>query len=285
MTVQIFFQLVRFRETLFALPWVFVSALLTARFVHLSLTGELIILFILATFFARTSAMSFNRYFDRKIDALNPRTKHRLLPTNQVSANIVLAMASVSLFGFIASCFLIHTLCFQLSFGIAILIATYPLFKRFSYLCHFVLGWVQFFIPVMASLAICGTVMPPAILLGMALFFMISGIDIIYATQDIDFDVEYGVYSLAKVCGVKGAFGVAFCLHLAFGSCLILSLILFEVGILSIAGALVAMGLVFSQYHFLLKDLNNLSKAFFWCNSLASVILFVFVTMDFLWAV
>lgn len=129
MTISTFFSLVRFQETLFALPWVFISALLTSQFLHRSISIKQATLFFLATFFARSAAMSFNRYFDRNIDRLNPRTRHRLLPAKKVSEKSVISFGVIGIIGFISTCFFLHPLCFQLSFGLALLIVSYPFFQ------------------------------------------------------------------------------------------------------------------------------------------------------------
>jgi len=277
MTTHFFLQLIQIEQTLFALPWVYMAALLSMQ---RSVSFSTFVLMFFATFFARSAGMNFNRAIDHKIDAQNPRTSHRLIPSGKVKIRDVFLLAVISLAGFVICSFWINFLCGTISLGIALLLITYPFFKRFSYGTHFVLAWIEFFAPVMGSVAILGTVTLPALVLGSSCFCWIVGMDLIYATQDITNDRKQGLYSLAALLGFSKTVIVAFSFHLLCIVSLFYAFSLFHVGLLGYVGVGIGSLCLLLQYPLFLKRVLSLPRAFFVCNSSMAIVFLLFVILE-----
>ncbi len=207
-----FSRLVMIEQTLFALPFAWIGILFAGG-------GSLYQWFMtsLALFGARTAGMSFNRVLDAEIDAKNPRTADRLIPSGEVSraAALFLGIASSALL--IYASYLLNSLCFYLSFVAVVLLFTYSLFKRFSSSSHFYLGLVEAAAPVGGYLAITGEFGILAFLPGIAIMFWIAGLDILYAMQDEDFDRREGFHSVPARFGRTRALlfsGASYCISL-----------------------------------------------------------------------
>jgi 4-hydroxybenzoate polyprenyltransferase len=235
---------------------------------------------------ARSAGMAFNRLIDKDIDALNPRTRDRPLPKGEISYFQVAMVAWVSIAIFLFSCSRLNTLCFLFSPLIAFLICAYSYTKRFTALCHFVLGLIEFFAPFMGWIAITGTWDWPPILLGSGVLLWISGMDVIYSTQDESFDRQYRLHSIPVILGRKKSFLLAQILHAA-------SVLLFAgAGALAHVNFVYYIGLalisgIFIYQHLLLrpKDFRNMRRAFFTCNGLIAVTQCVFTIGAVLWDV
>ena len=188
-----FRKLILLEQTLFGLPWAFLGALMPYLSAPATARSSAAVWIWMTVAFsgARTAGMCFNRLTDREIDAANPRTQHRPLQIGEVTPRQVLVTALAALSLFFYSCWRLGSICQVLAPVVVLLIFTYAYTKRVTSLCHFVLGLVEFFVPVMATAAITHTVTPTALLLGFALFCWISGMDIIYATQDVCFDRQW----------------------------------------------------------------------------------------------
>lgn len=222
-------ELVALKHTLFGLPMTFLACFLALADVSYT-PFELLSKFFwitLAFSGARTAGMALNRLFDEAVDAKNERTAHRALPRGIISRRDVKIVVTCSLLLFMGSVAVLNGEMFLLTPLIVLLLFLYSLVKRASASCHFILGLIEFFAPVLGWWAFVGELAPPAFALGGAIFCWISGMDIIYALQDIDFDRRWGVYSLPAQFGrervlllVKGLYGLAL-LHFVLAGLLV----------------------------------------------------------------
>jgi 4-hydroxybenzoate polyprenyltransferase len=276
-------NLLMFEQTLFGLPWALIGAIIPFANPSFKSPDMFVWFWILSAFiFARTAGMSFNRLFDHYIDLKNPRTAKRPLPAGEISRGQVSFIAWFSLIFFTISCYNINTLCFLFSPVVAFLIFAYSFTKRFTFYCHFVLGLIEFFAPFLGYIAITSQLSLIPVFLGFAILFWISGMDIMYCTQDEAYDKENGLFSMAVKLGVKGCFRLARLLHILVVICLLVSGILAQMTFLYYVG-LFFVALLFLYQHSVVK--NQLHKAFFVANSLIAITQFIFTLGAVLWGV
>ncbi|MBN1819972.1 MAG: 4-hydroxybenzoate octaprenyltransferase [Prolixibacteraceae bacterium] len=276
-------RLVKFEHTLFALPFALIGFFLGVTGSESKLSWKLFVLVILCMVFARNAAMGFNRFLDRKIDKLNPRTSKREIPSGVIKSKHALLFVIVNSLFFITTTRFINHLCFYLSPVALSVILFYSFTKRFTALCHFILSLGLAIAPVGAYLAVTGTFNWVPIYIGTIVFFWVSGFDIIYALQDEEFDKENKLKSIPSYVGKKKALRIAVILHTISAIVVILVGIVASVGWLYWAGAFVFISLLTYQ-HTLVKpdDLRKVNLAFFTTNGIASVIYGIFVISDLL---
>jgi 4-hydroxybenzoate polyprenyltransferase len=278
--ISLTLQLLQIEQTFLALPWVLMGAILAVPIQQLSFF--LILKLCLATLCARVCGMSLNRYIDKEIDAQNPRTENRLLPQRKVLPFFVLLLGLLGLALFLFVCFLINSLVFSLSFVVAALLIIYPFCKRFTTSCHFVLGAIEFFAPVLAFAAASSTIKAPAIILGIIVFLWISGVDLLYSIQDIAFDRLFSIYSMSAVMGAHKARTIALNLHFVTAFLILFLGFYLHLHLLYFIGAFIAICLLFSQYRVVKMTQEKLPKSFFTLNMAMSIILFFFTLGDIL---
>jgi 4-hydroxybenzoate polyprenyltransferase len=214
-----FNRLVSLKRTLYSLPWAILGALLPffieGEWSTLEGGSWVTFLWILLAFCgARISGFSFNRLIDRKIDARNPRTSGRVLPSGALTFFQVAVAALASSLLFVYACRQINPLCSALAPFVLLLLFGYPYAKRFTPYCHFVVGLVLALSPIMAWIAVTGSLAIAPCLLGLALFTSISAADIVYAVEDVEFDRREGLFSLPARIGIPQALRTARLLHL-----------------------------------------------------------------------
>jgi 4-hydroxybenzoate polyprenyltransferase len=222
--VRKYFEFVRFSHTVFALPFALASMVVAAH-ANRGWPGCRIFLLILAAMVcARTAAMGFNRIVDRKFDALNPRTEKRHLPVGIIKLGSAWALVCLSAAGFLVVTWFINPVCFYLSPVALLVVCFYSYTKRFTDFSHVFLGLALGIAPLGAWLAVRGQFDWPPCVLAAAVVFWLVGFDIIYATQDYEFDKSKGLHSLPARLGIAGslrmaqaAHGVTAVLLLAFG--------------------------------------------------------------------
>jgi len=243
--------------------------------------GTTFIFVIVCMVLARSAAMAFNRYLDRNFDAKNPRTAIREIPTGIVSANSALVFTVISSFLFIITCYFINRTCFFLSPVALLVVLGYSYTKRFTPLCHLILGLGLSLAPIGAYLAVTGHFSTLPILFSLSVIFWVSGFDIIYALQDEEFDKSQNLYSVPAWLGKSRALRVSSILHLLSAVCVIIAGLGGDFGWLYWAGVAIFCGML-SYQHSIVKptDLKRVNLAFMTANGIASVVFACFVIAD-----
>ena len=238
---------------------------------------------VLCMVFVRSAAMAFNRYADSDVDALNPRTENREIPSGVINRTQALGIVVLNAFLFILTTFFINRICFLLSPVALAVVLGYSLTKRFTALSHIFLGLALSLAPVGAYLAVAGHFDVLPMLTSALVICWSGGFDIVYSLQDAQFDRAHGLHSIPSLLGNTMALVVSRILH---GICIVL---LIEIGyagefsILYCIGAVLFSGLLIYQ-HTLVKpnDLRHINRAFFTSNSFASMLLALFTILDML---
>lgn len=232
---------------------------------------------------ARSAAMAFNRYLDRHFDAQNPRTAIREIPAGIISANGALLFVVLNCVLFVAATYFINTICFFLSPVALFVILFYSYTKRFTALCHLVLGLGLSLAPIGAYLAVTGYFSLLPILFSLTVLFWVSGFDIIFALQDEAFDRSQNLRSIPAAVGTARALRISRLLHLASFGCVAAAGWWGSFGWLYMVGAAV-FGAMLVYQHSLVKpgDLSRVNIAFMTANGIASVVFAVFVIADIL---
>ena len=286
--MKVYLSLVKFSHTIFALPFALTGLVLGFVVSGTPFSWEKLLLVLGCMVTARNTAMAFNRYIDKDIDAANERTKVRELPSGKLSGSQVLLFIVFNAILFIAFTWFINPLCFYLSPVALLVIMGYSLTKRFTFLCHLILGTGLSLAPIGAFIAVTGYFHILPIILGFAVLFWVSGFDIIYALQDEDFDKSKGLFSIPSYFGANNALKISRGLH--FISAGLLLFFLYQshihvdsVAYLAILGTLIFISRLVAQH--LLVSANDLSKvnmAFFTNNGIASVVYGLLFIVDLL---
>ena len=277
-----YLSLIKFSHTIFAMPFALIGFFLATKSNEFEWITLLYVVFCMI--FARSAAMAFNRYIDRDIDAANQRTAQvREIPNGSIKANSALIFVIINSLLFIATTYLINSLCFALSPITLLVILGYSYTKRFTALCHLVLGLGLALAPIGAYLAVSGKFDIVPLLFSAAVLFWVSGFDIIYSLQDEDFDKEQKLHSVPVLIGKKNALNLSKILHSLTFSALILAGLLGDFSLYYWIGFGIFTTLLVYQ-HILVKhnDLSKINLAFFTTNGIASVIFGVFVIVDLL---
>lgn len=302
-TVKQYLSLVKFSHTIFALPFAMIgfalgwgnvtivpggavagaqdqafTSITTLTWTQLAVKFLLVLVCMVT---ARSAAMAFNRYLDRSFDAKNPRTAIREIPAGIISANSALRFVILNCVLFVVAACLLNTACFYLS-GIALfVILFYSYTKRFTPLCHLVLGLGLSFAPIGAYIAVTGVFALLPVLFSFAVIFWVSGFDIIYALQDIDFDRSQQLYSIPAALGKKNALLVSTLLHVLSAACVVYAGFYGHFHLVYWIGIVVFTGMLLYQ-HSIVKpdDLSRVNIAFMTANGIASVVFGVLVIGD-----
>lgn len=282
-----YLSLVKFAHTIFALPFAMVGLMLGIQVVMISgtepstpywLTG---ILVLLCMVFARNSAMAFNRLVDREYDADNARTATREIPAGDISVPRARLFIALNVILFIGTTWFINQLCFFLSPVALAVILGYSYTKRFTALCHLILGLGLSLAPVGAYLAVTGVFGWEPVILGIAVLTWVSGFDVIYSLQDEEFDEAHGLHSIPSWLGKRKALTISSLLHVISAGMILLFGWLIGGGILFWLGGGIFLSLLVYQ-HLLVKpnDLSRVNLAFFTTNGIASVLFSVFAIAE-----
>jgi 4-hydroxybenzoate polyprenyltransferase len=287
-TVKNYFSLVKFSHTIFALPFAFIGFALGVQYMennHLAIEniGLIFFLVLVCMVTARSTAMAFNRYLDRHFDQLNPRTAIREIPAGIIKAEKALIFIIINALLFIIATYFINPICFYLSPVALFVIMFYSYTKRFTFLCHLVLGIGLSLAPIGAYLAVTGVFNIVPLLFSFAVVFWVSGFDVIYALQDIEFDQSQQLYSIPSYWGLGKALNIARGLHLISASFVIAAYFIGDFHIAYLGGLLVFVGMLFYQ-HSIVKptDLSKVNIAFMTANGIASIVFSTFVISDIL---
>lgn len=306
-TIKNYLSLIKFSHTIFAMPFAligfslglskqgvtassivdFTNKIKDANFSTSSFQQFLnspflqFILVIICMVTARSAAMAFNRYLDRTFDAKNTRTAIREIPKGIISANSALNFVLINCLCFIVATYFINEICFYLSPVALFVILFYSYTKRFTALCHIVLGIGLSLAPIGAYLAVTGAFALVPILFSFAVIFWVAGFDIIFALQDVEFDQSQKLYSIPATLGVKNGLKVSEFLHVCSAGFIIAAGIFGNFSWLYVIGLVIFVFMLLYQ-HSIVKP-NNLSKinvAFMTANGIASVVFAVFVIAD-----
>lgn len=280
-TVATFGRMVKFSHTVFALPFALAAATLAATGHGITLAQIAAIL--LAMVGARTAAMGFNRIVDRHIDAANPRTAGRELPTGKVSLPAAIALTTISAALFLAAAAWLGPLCLHLSPVVLVLVLGYSLTKRFTWLCHLFLGLAIGSAPAAAWIAVRGQLDAPALWLSLAVATWIAGFDVLYALADRDFDRQAGIFSIPARFGISAALVISAVLHLVSALALLAVGQAAGLGWIYLAGMAVVVLMLIGEHAILRpSDLSKLNVAFFNLNGYVSLIYFAATLADVL---
>lgn len=295
--IKNYLSLIKFSHTIFAMPFALIGF-----FIGLFETTSIIpgwnkkifppqfqwkelgikfILVITCMVFARSAAMAFNRYLDRKFDAKNPRTAIREIPSGIISAQNALIFTLVSCALFLVTCYFINRLCFYLSPLALLVVLGYSYTKRLTPFCHLILGLGLSLAPIGAYLAVTGVFSLLPILFSLTVLFWVSGFDIIYALQDEEFDKSQKLYSIPAWLGKAKALRVSEFLHLLSAAAVVTAGLYGGFGWLYWIGVAVFIGMLVYQ-HSIVKpdDLRKVNLAFMTANGIASVVFAIFVIAD-----
>jgi 4-hydroxybenzoate polyprenyltransferase len=276
-----YLSLVTFSHTIFAMPFAFIGFFLAITTTQHTFEWQKLVMMVLCMVFARNSAMAFNRYLDRNIDAKNPRTKVRDIPAGRISAASALTFTLVNCGLFIATTWFINPLCFYLSPVALLVVLGYSATKRFTALCHLVLGLGLSLAPIGAYLVVTGTFALLPIFFSLAVLCWVSGFDIIYALQDEDFDRAENLHSIPAYLGKVNALRLSTFLHVLSAIFIVLPVFYTTVGLLYYVG-IIFFCIMLTYQHRLVKphDLSRVNFAFMTTNGLASVVFAVLFLLD-----
>lgn len=276
-----YLSLIKFSHTIFALPFALIGFSLAIQSGKAEFSWSKLILVILCMVFARSAAMAFNRYIDRRFDAKNPRTAVREIPAGTIAPAAALSMVIICSLAFVACTWFINLLCFYLSPVALLVVLGYSFTKRFTPLCHLILGVGLALAPVGAYIALTEEFDLLPVLLGLIVFFWVSGFDIIYALQDDEFDKSQNLKSIPVFLGRKNALRLSELFHLLAGCLVIAGYFTGVFGWLYVVGTVGFIALLVYQ-HTLVKpnDLSKVTLAFGTTNGIASVLFCVCVCGD-----
>lgn len=271
-------EMIKFEHTLFAIPFAIIAMMLAANVIP-SLYQMFWIL--IAVTFARTVAMLWNRIADAGIDARNPRTRNRAIPKGLVTVRSAMVMLIISCSIFVFSAYMLNKLSFILSFPALIIVFLYSYLKRFTWLSHFVLGFVDAMAPAGAWIAIRGNLPLSIMLLSGAVILWVGGFDILYSLMDLDFDRKEHLFSIPVIFGVKRAIFFSRLMHALMVAALVLFGILYPMHVLYFAGiAFVIVLLVYEHSLISPDDFSKVEKAFYETNIGVSGIMLFFSALD-----
>lgn len=302
--VRSYLSLIKFSHTIFAMPFAMIGFFLAlyrpepaprevdlnvpidwgwdiTKFFWWESTVIKFFLIILCMIFARSAAMAFNRYLDRHFDALNPRTAIREIPSGIISSDSALRFVIFNCIAFIVTTWFINWLCFFLSPVALFVVLGYSYTKRFTPLCHLILGLGLALAPIGAYLAITAQFAVLPLMFSFAVIFWVSGFDIIYALQDEEFDRSQKLYSIPAAVGKKKALRISELLHILSAACVIMAGIYGDFHLFYWIGVAVFAGMLVYQHSIVsAENLSRVNVAFMTANGIASVIFAIFVIAD-----
>ncbi len=274
-----YLSLIKFSHTIFAMPFAMAGFFIAWKMTGGVFDWRLLGLVVACMVFARSAAMAFNRWLDREIDAKNPRTVVREIPAGLVSARVALVFVIINCLAFLVAAWFINPLCFALAPVALLVILGYSYTKKFTWLCHLVLGLGLSLAPVGAFLAVAGRFDWVPIFYGLAVLTWVAGFDIIYALQDENFDKSQNLHSIPAFLGKKRALRVSEILHFISAAMILAAGFLLknempgQLGWLYWLGTAIFLGMLVWQ-HRLVKpdDLSRVNLAFMTTNGVASLV-------------
>lgn len=277
-----YLSLIKFSHTIFAMPFALIGYFLAVKDYGFSI--DVLVKVLLCMIFARSSAMAFNRYIDRDIDKKNERTaKIREIPNGTILAKSALVFCIANILFFLITCYYINPLCFKLSPIAIIIILGYSLTKRFTVLCHFILGLGLSLAPIGGYLAITQEFKILPLLISLSVLLWVTGFDIIYSLQDEEFDKKEKLNSIPVMFGKLNALRISKILHFLCATIFTLVGLLAKFGLLYWIGFALFTFLLIYQHSIIKHDnLKNINLAFFTTNGIASIIFGCFFIFEIL---
>src|ERR1017187_6170070 len=282
--IKKYLSLVTFAHTIFAMPFAFIGFTLGLRAINFETFRpwwELLILVVLCMVFARSAAMAFNRWLDAEFDAVNPRTAVREIPAGIITKKNALVFVILSCLALLLTTYFINTLCLALAPVALFVILFYSYTKRFTSLCHLVLGLGLSVAPIGAFIAVTGRFAIVPVLFAFSVLFWVSGFDIIYALQDESFDIANNLHSIPALLGRQKSLLVSSFLHvLSFAAIVTAGLLGQFSGFYWAGAAIFAFFLIYQHRLVQPNDLSKVNRAFFTSNGIASVVFSLLVLTD-----
>ncbi|RXJ98084.1 4-hydroxybenzoate polyprenyltransferase [Arcobacter sp. CECT 8986] len=272
-----FSELVMFKHSVFSLPFIFIAMVVGAK----GWFGfKLLILGVLAALTARNFAMAVNRYLDRDIDALNPRTVNRPNVDGRISPSQMLAFIIVNAIGFVVVAYFVNDLAFKISIPILIVIGSYSYFKRFSFLAHLILGISLGLAPIAGVVAVTESIPLWTVLLSIGVMFWVAGFDLLYSLQDIDVDKKLGLHSIPSKFGAKNTMNISKVFHLLTVIFWLLFVIQSESSIFGYIAVVVSALMLTYEHYLVNKDFRKIDRAFFTVNGYLGIVFFILIVID-----
>lgn len=272
-----FNELVMFEHSIFSLPFIFIAMIVAAD----GWFGfTLLILGVFAAVSARNFAMGLNRFADRDIDALNPRTASRPNVDGRLDSFSILIFTAVNALVFIGVAYMINPLAFTLSFPILFILGSYSYFKRFSSLAHIVLGVSLGLAPIAGVVAVSAEITPWSVMLSLGVIFWVAGFDLLYSLQDMDFDRERGLHSIPSKYGSQITLLLSLLFHLLTIVFWALFVWIAELGTYAYTAVLLSAVMLGYEHFLVRKDFTKIDRAFFTVNGYLGIVFFILIVLD-----
>lgn len=280
--IRIFLEMIKIEHTLFALPFAFMGAILGSMVVNDTFPTWMQIMWVLlAMIGARSAAFGLNRMIDQAIDKKNPRTAMRAIPAGLLKNSEVVIFIIVSFVLLFWASSNLNVLSMQLLPIAVFMLVLYSYTKRFTWLCHIVLGMTIGLAPLGGWVAVTGTMDWTAIVLYVTIVFWTAGFDIIYACQDLDFDQGEGLHSIPSRFGLNKSLQIAKFFHVITAIGFLALLLLTDLSWWYGAGMLITYGILFYEHYIVSpNDMSRVQTAFFTMNSVLSLVVFTFTLID-----
>jgi len=275
-------ELILFKHSIFSLPFIFIAMIVASKELNGSVWfgSKLLFLGLLAAISARNFAMSFNRYADRDIDQHNPRTATRPSVDGRIGLRNMQFFIAANALMFLAVAYAINDLAFMLSFPILLILAGYSLFKRFSPYAHLVLGVSLGLAPIAGVVAILESIPLWSILLSLGVVFWVAGFDLLYSLQDMEYDVQNGLFSIPSQFGKEATFFISRLFHaqtILFWALFALSA---HLGFFAYVGVGIGAFILVWEHRIVSQDFAKIDRAFFTLNGYLGIIFFFFIFLD-----
>ena len=266
-----------FEHSIFSLPFIFIAMVVAAD----GWFGwHLLVLGALAAVSARNFAMGVNRYADRDIDALNPRTAKRPNVDGRLSETSMLVFIALNALAFVVVAYMINSLAFALSVPILFVLGSYSYFKRFSSLAHVVLGVSLGLAPIAGVIAVSASIPLWSVLLSLGVIFWVAGFDLLYSLQDIDFDKEKGLHSIPSVYGAQATLFISAIFHALAVLFWLLFVWAAGLGFFAFVAAAGSGAVLYYEQTLVRKDFTKIDRAFFTVNGYLGIAFFALIILD-----
>jgi 4-hydroxybenzoate polyprenyltransferase len=272
-----FNELVMFEHSIFSLPFIFIAMIVAAD----GWFGfSLLILGALAAVSARNFAMGLNRFADRDIDALNPRTMSRPNVDGRLDASSIMIFTAINALAFIAVAYMVNPLAFYLSFPILFILGSYSYFKRFSSLAHIVLGISLGLAPIAGVVAVSAEITAWSVMLSFGVIFWVAGFDLLYSLQDMEFDKERGLHSIPSKYGSAATLLISSLFHTLTVIFWLLFVWMANLDLFAYVAVLFSACMLGYEHYLVRKDFTKIDRAFFTVNGYLGIVFFVLIILD-----